>query len=172
MSKQALTWDVRNSAKDLMQSESVLDLSQWNLIVSDFGSIILAEGEQLGLDDENFNKPNFAPNGFGWRIILMRVRNGIAPPNQYEHGVRQYEFYSRVDVFPPSDVFDNEFFLECAHQRIYQIIDGQKVNIKAAEQIYKFERQQHPTPMYTDENKGFRYMTSHYHTVLAPEYKP
>jgi len=158
-----VTKGVLDGVKVLLQNANVLDYSG-------YGGIILAEGDQLDLEkDDPLEHPPPAADGFWWRIILMDVINGIQEPIQYTDNMRNYRFYLRVDVQPPSGDFDAQYFLEKVHNLCYEALDYKTTTFEGARQEFSIKRQTFPTPMFRDDTKGFRYMSAEYYTGIGPE---
>lgn len=124
----------------------------------------VAEGDELNID---FPTPD--SNGFAGRIVLMDAINGVGGQTEHPDKVRGYKFKARVDILPiESPDFDTKLVAEYIHHLIYMKLNGQKLTLDHAEQIYKLKRLTEPTPLFATE-QGWKYMSATYLTILAPK---
>ena len=149
--------------------KTLLDNSSLAADLSINGQVAAVEGNVLEVDE-----PSSIP---WWRVVLMPVINGLAAPTEYPDKVRGFRFRARCDFMPPqldsgqtyADIGLNlEHYLEGMHQKVYEVLDQATLTVAHAEQLYNVRRRTSPGQMFRDQDKGYRYMTAEYITVLGP----
>jgi len=145
--------------------EGLLEASQY---ASDFGQVDSVQGDFNDIEEPN---PNTA-DGSWRRVVLMQVTNGLAEQKEFLDKVKGFRFRVRCDFMPP-EVPDSvdlnvKAFLEGLHQKVYEVLNRQTLTLDKADQVYQIVRTIAPGKMFREPDKGFRYMTAEFVTVLGP----
>jgi len=145
----------------LPQVKSLLSVQEMDDLLWGSGRVFVADGHSL---------PDDGISDSYWARIVLMYRTGVLENQLYQlDGVLYTAFNLRVDLMPPSAPnFDSQRTLETIHQKAFDLIHQKNLALADATMSFPLWLHAFPTRMFREEEKGFRFMTSIYKTVLKP----